>query len=293
MDYFYNKIFITIEVTTYAIMELPIIDVHVHAFPDDISKKVTEALRARYRVDGFYPCTLGSLLEVMKDTNVSVSIIQIYANSPDKVRLLNDWGAEVSIRERPRIYCFGTVHPDMENSIEELERIAKMGLKGVKFQSTAQRFHPDEPRLFRIYEKMAELKLPALFHAGDERKHIDPIYAPPRSFVDVLSSFPELDVILAHLGGYRMWDQLGAILDFKNVYFDTSATNNELSGSALKRIIELLGFDRVMYGSDFPWFDCRKELNGIKNLHISEEEKRKILWKNASRILKIPCTELA
>ncbi|MCP8319574.1 MAG: amidohydrolase [archaeon] len=226
-------------------------------------------------------------MDVMKRTQVDVSIVQIYANSPEKVRLLNDWGADVAKRERPRIYCFGTIHPDMNSPSDELERIAQTGLKGVKFQPTAQRFHPDEPRLFKIYEKMVELKLPALFHAGDERKPIDLIYAPPKSFVEVLSSFPEFTVILAHLGGYKMWEQVDSVLDFKNVYFDTSATNSELDESRLKRMIELLGIDRVMYGSDFPWFDWRQELEGIKKVSISEEDKKKILWENASRILGI------
>ncbi|MEM2955225.1 MAG: amidohydrolase family protein [Nitrososphaerales archaeon] len=273
---------------TKIIMETPIIDVHTHAFPDDLAPKVIEALRAKYKVDSVYPCTIGSLLDVMEKTQVDVSIIQIYANSPKKVRLLNDWGSEVVKRNRPKIYCFGTIHPDMDKPSDELERIVQMGLKGVKFQPTAQCFRPDEPRLFKIYEKMVELKLPALFHAGDERKHIDPIYAPPRSFVEILSSFPDFTVILAHLGGYRMWDQIDALLDFKNVYFDTSATNSELDEFKLKRMIELLGIDRVMYGSDFPWFDWDQELKAIKKVSISEEEKKKILGGNASRILGIP-----
>jgi predicted TIM-barrel fold metal-dependent hydrolase len=226
----------------------------------------------------------------MRKTQVDISVVQIYSNSPEKVRLLNDWGAEVSKRERPRIYCFGTIHPDMDNPSDELERIAKTGLKGVKFHPTAQRFYPDEPRLFKIYEKMVELKLPALFHSGDERKPLNVVYASPKSFVEVLSSFPDFTVILAHLGGYRMWEQVHVIIDFKNVYFDTSACNSELDESKLKRMIELLGVDRTMYGSDFPWFDCGQELDAIKRISLSEEEKSKILWGNASRILGIPDT---
>ncbi len=269
-------------------METPIIDVHTHAFPDDIAPKVTEALRARYGVNSVYPSTINSLLDVMEKTRVDVSVVQIYANSPEKVRRLNDWGAEVAKRERSKIYCFGTVHPNMSNPSEELERIVKMGLKGVKFQPTAQRFYPNDPRLFTIYEKMVELKLPALFHSGNERKPLDLVYAPPRSFVEVLSSFPDFTVILAHLGGYRMWEQVDAVLDFKNVYFDTSACNSELDEPKLKRMIELLGIDRIMYGSDFPWFDCRQELDAMKMVSISEEQKKKILWGNASRILGFP-----
>lgn len=264
-----------------------IIDIHTHAFPDKIAPKIIGALTQKYKVDNIYPCTLDGLLDIMKKIQIRVSVIQIYANSPDKVRYLNEWGANISSINKGRIFCFGTIHPDMENPDEELDRIVKSELKGIKFQPTAQRFSPDERRMFKIYEKISQLKLPILFHAGEERKPIDKVYAPPKSFVQVLSSFPKLVMILAHLGGYKMWSQINALVEFKNAYFDTAAVNSELKKDTLKNMIEYIGVNRIMFGSDFPWFDYNKELLGILNLDLSKHEKAKILYQNACKIIGI------
>ena len=55
-----------------------------------------------------------------------------------KVQLLNHLGSEIVKREEHRIKCLGTIHPDIEDPCNELERIADTGLKGVKFQPTVQ-----------------------------------------------------------------------------------------------------------------------------------------------------------
>jgi len=262
-----------------------IIDFHTHALPDEIEVKVTESLKARYKVQKLYPSTIGSLLKIISEAKVDMAVVQLFSNSPNNVCYLNNWGADVARRFMPRITCFGTVHPDMHDVDGELERIVKFGFKGLKLQPTAQRFVPDEPRLFRIYEKACELRLPILFHAGEERAPMDRVYAHPKSFIQVLSSLPNLTVVLAHLGGFRMWRHVAPLADFKNAYFDTSAATSELSAKELKDLIGLLDADHVLFGSDFPWFDYNQSLNMIKELDIPLEDKEKILWRNAAKIL--------
>ncbi len=267
-------------------MILMIIDFHVHVFPENIADKITNAIVARYKVSNVYPCTVASLLDIMSKSKVDFAIAQIFANTPKNVMILNDWASTLT-RQFKNIFCFGTVHPDMVDPEVELERMAKLELKGLKLQPTVQRFVPDNSRMFKIYEKACKLNLPILFHAGKERAPIDYVYAKPKSFKHVLASFPKLTVILAHLGGYQMWDETGSLIEFDNAYFDTSCTVGEMPATKLKTLIEQFRIDHVLFGSDFPWFKYEEALDGIKNLDFSNEQKNKIFWGNASSILKI------
>lgn len=169
----------------------------------------------------------------------------------------------------------------------ELERMVNLGLKGVKLQPTVQQFYPDDSKLFKIYEKMCELHLPVLFHAGKERAPIEYVYATPRRFKQVLASFPQLTVILAHLGGYQMWDEISVLTEFHNIYFDTSCTVGEVSPKKLHALIEQLTADRIVFGSDFPWFNYDTTISGIMQLGLTEKQKEKIFSANALALLRL------
>lgn len=223
----------------------------------------------------------------MTNAHVDMAVIQIFANSPKNVQHLNDWGANVERIHNHVLYCFGTVHPDMDDPETEMERICQLGLKGIKFQPTAQRFYPDDRKLFKIYEKAEELRLPLLFHAGEERGPVEELYTHPRRFIQVLESFPGLTVILAHMGGFRMWEHVGSLSNFENAYFDTSAASDELKLNELIDLISLFGADRVLFGSDFPWFDYEKSVKAITTLDIPDEDKEKIMYSNSAKILEL------
>jgi len=265
-----------------------IIDFHTHAFPNEIERKIIKAIVDYYGISNLYPATVDGLLDMISKARVDVAVIQIFANSPQNVYRLNDWGAEVARTHAPTLYCFGTIHPDMADPEREMERMCQLGLKGIKFQPTAQRFYPDDRRLFKIYEKAAELELPILFHAGEERGPVEILYTHPQRFVDILKSFPKLTVALAHLGGYRMWEHVAELSNFKNAYFDTSAATSDLKPKELTDLINLLGSDHVLFGSDFPWFEYEKAIEAITNLNIPKEDKEKIMYKNSAKILKMP-----
>ncbi|MEM3737704.1 MAG: amidohydrolase family protein [Candidatus Bathyarchaeia archaeon] len=268
-------------------MKTTIIDLHTHAFPDELAERITKAIVDRYGIPNLYPCTLEGLLGTISKARVDSAVIQIFANSPKNVHRLNDWGAEVTRNYAPKLYCFGTVHPDMPDPESEMERICRLGLRGVKFQPTAQRFYPDDRKLFKIYEKAEKLDLPLLFHAGEERGPVEVLYTHPKRFVQVLGSFPRLTLILAHMGGYRMWEHVRDLSNYKKAYFDTSAACIELGSKELLELIDILGRDRVLFGSDFPWFEYEKAMEAILNLDMPDEDKEKIMYRTSSKVLKI------
>lgn len=118
-------------------------------------------------------------------------------------------------------------------------------------------------------------------------------YTRPSNFEPVLESFPGLKLVVAHLG-HGFWDESVALAKkYPDVYFDTSAVISGvehievLSDDDAAELIRKLGVDRVMFGSDYPWFSPAASLEAIMKLPLEPAEKEKILGENARRILGI------
>lgn len=184
------------------------IDFHVHLFPDALAVKTIEKLAriagdehgdAPHYTDG----TLRGTLEKMDVWGVDRAVTQHIATSVHAMHKVNDFAASV---RSERLYAFGSVHPDAPDALEELERIRALGLDGVKLHPDYQNFFVDEERMASIYEKMAQLHLPVLFHAGWDPLSPELLHAEPEHLAHVAEGFPELTIIAAHLGGMRRYD---------------------------------------------------------------------------------------
>ena len=131
-----------------------------------------------------------------------------------------------------------------------------------------------------------------LSHSGTSRGATQ--YAEPRAFAEVLRRFPDLTVVLAHLGG-GSWRQTAELAQtFPNVTFDCceivewTGAPNAPSDEALARLIRDVGPHRVMLGTDFPWYDLDHTVERVMALPLlSREEKEGMLGANAVRILRL------
>ena len=131
-----------------------------------------------------------------------------------------------------------------------------------------------------------------LSHSGTARGATQ--YAEPRAFAEVLRKFPDLTVVLAHLGG-GSWHQTAELAQrFPQVVFDCceivewTGAPNAPSDEALARLIRDIGPHRVMLGTDFPWYDLDHTVERVMDLPLlSREEKEGMLGANAVRILRL------
>ena len=291
-----------------------VIDFHVHAFPDKIAAKAVESLEAVYDVKAFSDGTIARLLAHMAESGVDLSVVQAVSTAPQQVISINTWvsylsqisGESVNDLDegrQPPIIGFGTIHPEFEAYRDEIQRMKELGIKGVKFHPTFQEFYPDDERMFPIYEESIRAGLIILFHAGDEIKPAPLIYSTPQRLARVLDAMQsEIDnhnfrvktenkpsgpvkIVAAHLGGYRMWDQVEEHLLGRDLYFDVSYVLGHLDLALAVRIMRSHGIDRILFGSDFPFAQQRKCIQAILQLDITQEEKEKILGENASRLL--------
>ncbi|MDP2953896.1 MAG: amidohydrolase family protein [Chloroflexota bacterium] len=204
----------------------------------------------------------------------------------------NQWMCEVG-QGHPNLAPLLTTDPGLGRQAirEELEGGLKKGAKGIKLHPNAQRFHPSGENMWPIYEIAQELGLPIVFDSGKFNSPVQ--YGEPEKFVGMLARFPKLTVILAHLGR-GFYGQTRAIAPkYPNLCFDcsdviTADDDVALSDTDLVSLIKAVGAERIMFGSDFPWYDPGPGIQRLLRLPFTEKEKRLILGENALRIYKLP-----
>lgn len=262
-------------------------DFHTHAFVDALAERALSGLSETSGIAPSTDGTLSGLKRLMADNGIEGAMVLPIATKPSQQTNINNWAAEIS---GGGIYCCGTVHPDAEDAVEEVERISSLGLRGLKFHSEYQFFRPDEERMYPVYRKAAELGLFLVFHGGwDPYGRSGEILATPRSFANLAGKFPELTIVAAHMGGMKLFDEVEDCLagSFGNVYFDTGVVAGHISDEQLCRIIGSHGADKILFGSDVPWDEPSNEIEMIERLPLTYEEKELIFYKNAERILNI------
>jgi predicted TIM-barrel fold metal-dependent hydrolase len=259
------------------------IDIHTHFFPDAIADMAVRKLAAAAGIPCFGNGTLASLRAAMRAADVATSVNQPVATSPEQVRSINRKMAALNA-ERTGVISFGGMHPAFAGLDEELDFLAAGGFRGIKLHPDYQEFHPDDERLLPLYEGCRRRGLAILFHAGVDLA-FPYVHGTPRRFAQVLQ-ISGLTVILAHMGGYRMWDEVEKYIVGKDVYLDTSFSH-ELPGEQMRALVQAHRADRILFGSDHPWWDAGRTRATLDRLGLAPDLTTKILTENAAALLRL------
>lgn len=261
-------------------MDKKYVDMHAHIFPEKIAYKAVEAIAGFYNIQMRCDGTIDDLLVKEDMAGIEKILVHSTATKPEQVRDINNYIIK-SVSNCDRFIGFGTMHPDFDDIDSEIQRIIDGGLKGIKLHPDFQMFNIDDPKVFGIYET-CEGRLPILFHTGDDRYD----FSRPKRLADVLEKFPDLVVIAAHFGGYSRWEEaLEYLAGRKNVYMDTSSSLGMIDDELARKIIEKHGADNMLFGSDYPMWEPKDEIDKLINLGIGKEDLEKILHKNAEIFL--------
>ena len=265
-------------------MQYPIIDSHCHIYPDKIAEKAVEGIGSFYDLPMCYDGKASTLIEKGNQIGVCHNIIFSVATTPHQVGSINSFISNCVKEGEGRFTGLGALHPDTENVASEIENIKALGLKGVKLHPDFQKFRINDERLFSIYKACSEAELPVLLHTGDYRYD----FSNPDRMADVLERFPELTVIGAHFGGWSVWEKANEILaDYDNFYVDTCSSFHWLKKEEALNIIRKYGAHKVLFATDFPMWSYEKELEYFMELDLTDDEREKILWKNAAQLFNI------
>ncbi|QAT50374.1 amidohydrolase [Caproiciproducens sp. NJN-50] len=259
-------------------------DMHAHMFSDKIAEKALSRLALLFGDQPITNGTVGDTEQKMKEWGITAFTALNIATKPGQQKVINDWAASV---QTDSVLCFGTVHPDAPDAAEEVLRIARLGLHGIKLHPDSQKFLIAEPRLYPIYEAASSLGLPITFHVGRDPDSVRSPRAAASGITRISRLFPNLTIIAAHMGGARMSDEAEQVLAGKNVYLDTSLSNVFCPPEQFVRIVRKHGSERILFGSDCPWQSPLEEFRWIEHLDLPSADRENIYWNNAVRILKI------
>ena len=259
---------------------MKVIDIHSHIYPDDIALKATKSIRAFYGIDGApMDGTAALLLERNRMAGVEQMVILPVAIRPDRVQGINDFIQEKAA-EQDCFIPFGTVHAGMEGLTDEVERLLKLGVKGIKMHPDSQRFAIDDERLFPMYEAIRG-RIPVMLHMGDQRYN----YSHPVKLRKVLELFPGLDAIAAHFGGYSMQDVAYEQLKDTDCVMDISSSMMFMPEGEAEKYIRAYGPERMLFGTDFPLWNPVEETQRFLKLKLTDAEFEQIGSKTALRVL--------
>ena len=257
-----------------------LIDIHTHIYPPAVAHKAAASIREFYQLntqemDG----TAETLLKKGDEVGIDRFVILPVAVRPDRTRHINNFILE-QVAIQPRFIGFGTIHAAMENIADEAQYIMDQGLKGIKMHPDTQAFAIDDPRLFPAYEQI-QGKIPVIFHMGDARYN----YSHPAQLKCVLDQFPKLQVIAAHFGGYRMYEEAYEFLYHKDCIFDVSSSMMFMKEGDAERYIRIYGAERMAFGTDYPLWDPVLETKRFQQLRLTDDEFDQIGHKTVERFL--------
>lgn len=248
-----------------------IVDVHTHVFRAETD--FGPALRADLARCGVDPAAWGDVaerhLETTRDADVAVVFgLQAQASG---WHIPNASVAAHVARAPERLLFFAAIDPAREGFLEELERCHQdLGAVGVKLAPLYQNVHPGDPRCAEIYRYCVRHHLPVLFHVGTSfvgGTYLD--YSRPIHFDAVAVDFPELRLVLAHLGHPWEGETIAVIRRHPHVYADVSALYYRpwQFYQSMRLLVEYRTEHKVLFGSDFPFTTTGDSLRGVRNLN--------------------------
>ena len=259
------------------------IDVHVHAFPDDLGPRAIAKLEAQCPWRSVARGTIGELIESMDAADIDVSVVCTIATRPDQTKGIFNWCRKI---RSDRIEPLPSVHPQTPKASRWIERIAKAGFAGIKLHPMYQDFAVDDPQMDEIYTAAADCGLLVTAHCGHDIAFPIDERAAPQRIRRVIDRFGKLKLICTHMGGWRHWDAAEKYVIGADVYLETSFSMRELGRERTVELIRRHGADRVMFGTDWPWDSQADEIQRIRSLHLSDTDTRAILYANAAKLLR-------
>jgi len=233
--------------------------------------------------------------------------------------MANNFIAEVVLTYPKRFFGLAFLPlQDMKAAELELERcVERLRMRGIFLYSNLNGEFPDLPKYRALFKWAEELDLPIVMHPAypacfeDTKDYeltaglglmFDTSISLARIILaGILEEHPRLRLLCPHLGGTLGYligrlDHQSRVLGrgtenikklpgeyLNQIYFDTVSPNP----LAIKYCYDLLGADRLLYGSDHPWVEPELIADCIKELHLPSEDERKIFGENAKALFKL------
>ena len=279
-----------------------IVDFHTHTFPPAIAQPTLAKLQGLSHSRPFTDGTQAGLMDSMARAGIDYTLVLPVATHPRQVAHINDTAARTNAQAAGTgVLSLGCIHPDLPGWREELGRVKALGLRGVKLHPVYQGVDFDDVRCLRILDRCGELGLLAVTHAGYDIGFPGVARCTPRMVLRARRTVGDVPLVLAHMGGWRCWDEVEALLAGEDLFLDTSFSLGAItplpdgyyrpqdlplmSPPDFLRLGARFGWARILFGTDSPWDDQRAAVDRLKALPLPPDALEQIFWRNALALL--------
>jgi predicted TIM-barrel fold metal-dependent hydrolase len=264
---------------------IPIVDAHVHVFPDRLFEAVWRWFeRHAWPVEHRYSLPA---IDFLLERGVSRIVALTYAHKPGMARGLNEYVAQL-VAARPAVIGAATIFPGEPDTRAILRDAFAAGLRAVKLHCHVQCMAPDAPELDEVYRICSEAGKPVIIHAG--REPTNPHYGcDPHALCSadrvarVLERFSALKLVIPHLGADE-FDAYARLLErHDHLWLDTAMVLAGYFPFAPPWSLLSIRPERILYGTDFPNlpYQWDRELRAIVDRGLPRDVLANILGANA------------
>ncbi|HET9660587.1 MAG TPA: amidohydrolase family protein [Thermomicrobiales bacterium] len=277
---------------------MPIVDAHVHIFPDEIVEHRERFLerddwfRQLYEAPRARLATAHDLIESMNLCGVEVSIACGFPwRDQGLCQYHNDYMFEAARSYPSRIAWLAIVSPPFGESAQALDQAFETGASGVgELNADAQGFDIARPaELEALVEVCIARDKAAMFHISEPVGHAYPGkgLSTPDKLLRFLAAYPDLRVVAAHWGGgLPMYELMPEVRTAAvNLVYDSAASTYLYDHKIFESTVELVGEDKVLFASDYPVLRQGPLLDVVKmRPWSSKQAMTKVLGDNAVKV---------
>lgn len=248
-----------------------IVDVHTHFFRPELD--FGSGLWADLTRCGVDPHAWGDLRERHLATTKAADVAVVFGvqGAATGWNVPNEVVAEHVAQAPGRLIFFAAIDPAQPDFQEELERCHQTHhCQGVKLAPVYQGIHPLDSRYRQIYSYCQQHRLPILIHMATTFSSGTPLeYARPILVDQIAIDYPELRIVLAHLGHPWEGETIAVIRRNANVYADISALYYRpwQFYNSMRLAVEYRADNKLLFGSDFPFTTTEDSLNGLRSIN--------------------------
>jgi len=277
-----------------------IIDFHTHIFPEEIRKDREKyfpfepAFKLLYSFPKSKLAGAKEIVASMDIEGIDKSVVFGFPwRSSDLSKRHNDYILEAVDRFPERLAGFCCIDPFNKDAVPEVVRCLEGGLSGIGeiafYQSGID--EASQEKLKPLMEICEDKNLPVLIHTNEPVGHFYPGKTPNtlEQIYSLVRKFSNNKIVLAHWGGGIFFfnllkKEVGEYL--KNVYFDTAASPFLYYPQIYQIAIQIIGKNKILFGSDFPLLKPTKYFKEFKKAGLSKDEIESLSGNNAARLLK-------
>jgi hypothetical protein len=290
------------------VIKLP---VHEYSRPNFSAKKLPMIIDVHTHINNYHEDrvislddSLNKLSDNMLENNVDYALVlssyKVNEHRPSTRQVVE------AIKERNNLGVVSGIsylHYDHRDVREIGEYLENGFIKGLKFYPGYEPFYPNDIRLKLMYEMAIEYDVPVMFHSGDTYAPTGKVkYSHPMHIDDLAVDYPDLKIVICHIGNPWIKDCMEVVYKNNNVYADISGLvlgdfEDKFERYMKKEIEEMITYagdpNYLLYGTDWPISNMKSYLKFMNQLDLADDKKELILWKNAAQLFKIDVDKLS